>query len=113
MSLNFGLTKIKDFEKVCYDGEKINPRTEALIFLTMAIRLGEISPKTKNEFIRRMHVFQDINGSILQGSDGPIPLTEEDVERHCGLHTNVRNEAPAKFKRAMEEAAYDKLVKRR
>lgn len=112
MSLNFQLDKIKDFEAVCYTDGTMNPRTEAIIFITMAIGMGSITEKNLSEFVRRIEVFQDIHGGLIYDCDGrKARITKEDVEKHLGLTTNVRLETPGKFKKAMEMAAYDSMVR--
>jgi len=86
MSLNYQLTKIENYEELCWvkKGEEhyeLNPVTHALIFATMVVDIGEITTKNYEEFYARMTLFGKLN-------DITYP-TIEDVRAHIGLHTNV------------------------
>lgn len=114
MSLNFNLSKIKDFEKACYvetsEGLRYNPITEALIFATMAVGLGQITEKNVDEFARRLDVVQGIDGCFLRGADGkPYSLTKEHVQKHIGLTTNASNWQRRTFDSKMKKAAQEKM----
>jgi len=120
MSLDADYSKIKNYETVVYQKflepprAKPNPTTEALVFMTMFIGMNSIEEKNHLEFIRRADVWQDINGPILRCGDGTDKrVTLEDVRAHIGLSTNASTMTAQKFKRQMEAAAYDKLVKKR
>jgi hypothetical protein len=86
MSLDFNLTKIKNYKSVCWRGENMNPVTEALIWSTMAVGIGVISDKTLDKFSQRLRVWERVHGPFLHGRG---PITRAEVEDHLGLSTNV------------------------
>lgn len=108
MSLNFELTKIENWEKLCYikvvdkdDGktyERINPVTEAIIFMTMAVGIGEITAKTWEEFALRAHMF----GFLDHGLGAKVMAA--DIRAHIGLRCNVSSTSKAKFAKALEDS---------
>jgi hypothetical protein len=92
MSLNWNLGKIKNHGELCWlpakegqaDGDReMNPKTNDLIWATMAVNLGEITEENAAEFHRRLDLWSAALG---------IPKYEislEDVRAHVGLKTNV------------------------
>jgi len=102
MALNFQFEKIANYMDVVWvgDGEerRMNPVTEALIFGTMSVGLGEITDSNVDEFAARFRIIEKIHGAMLYkpnpDGEGTIDwfLTDEDFIAHIGLTTNVTNE---------------------
>ena len=83
MSLNFDLSKIENRQSVCFDEDGyMRPVTEAIIWTTMAVGMGNITEKNWTEFWARYEVMRRVDGTktFFQASD---------VKNHIGLHTNV------------------------
>ena len=99
MSLDWGLDEIKDWKKVCYepgddeDSKRMSPVTNSLIWETMTVGIGRITEKNWEEFARRLHVSQQVNGGcILEKVGGKRKerfITPGEVRNHIGLHTNA------------------------
>jgi hypothetical protein len=112
MSLDYRLNNIKDFENLCWlkqylntdqpipEGwyrnkenqdviERLNPVTSALIWITVAIDMGDITEGNVIEFYARVACFEKMFGNYLTSDEGPRPITLEDIKAHIGLHTNV------------------------
>lgn len=93
MSLNFSFKDIANWDEIVsdpFDTDKISPVTNNLIWMTMAIDLGEISEKNYHEFWWRTRLLQRLDGPELTFSDGvEMRLTEQDIRDHIGLKTNV------------------------
>jgi hypothetical protein len=78
-------------------GDRImNPVTETLIWLTMAVGIGVLNDDTIPEFQARLDFLFAISGraELLQWNDGdeaPTPkrITIEDLQAHKSLSTNV------------------------
>lgn len=116
MSLDFDLTKIKNFKTVCYDTRTTEPTgaeaddgwrpdkdapgtwiklrsvTTVIIFKTMAVGMGAITEKNLPEFLTRKHVLDGFDGFDLVGPNRGRHVTEDEVRAHTGLTTNVRTE---------------------
>lgn len=116
MALNYRLTNIKGWEELCYTvatedmnnffvyakkGEKIiQPITNALIFATLAVGMGEITEENYHEFWARVAAWEGVGGAFLIGHR----ITLLDVKAHIGLWTN------ATFKKETNTAFMKKLV---
>jgi hypothetical protein len=94
MPLTYDLTKIADYKTKCWlpDGG-INPVTERLIFLTMAVDIGEIKDSNWREFATRMFML----GLLDQET------TAADVRDHVGLRCNVGDTTKAAFKNKVDK----------
>ncbi len=91
MSLNWDLTKIKNFKEVCYleggndkEGFEHKPATHNLIWATMAITMGEITEKNYLEFYTRISLWDRMHNF---SNDSRITIKQ--VHQHIGLTTNV------------------------
>ena len=110
MSLNYDLSEIEDWENRCRvlrdDGtlsHVLSGITEALIFATMTIDLGEITQKNHIEFYTRMMMYKFITPRAFEG------VTLDDVKAHIGLTTNVMNTTPLKFNKKLGLMARDRI----
>ena len=102
MSLNWDLTRIENSQELCWKPSteeigkvEMNGVTEVLIYATMIVSIGRITPKTFRDFHRRLIEFQIVTGNGLLSSvtkDGKrinrMPTLQE-VQAHIGLDTNV------------------------
>lgn len=107
MSLDWQLTKIRDYETVCLvdDGtgrQILNPRTNALIYATMAVGMGDITEKNAPEFYARVRYWD-----LLHGIRPDERITPADVWAHVGLHTNVSMEGNEQWLRRIWARARD------
>lgn len=109
MSLNWDISKVKDFNELYIKGtwknddefvvdekgsdKKLNYRTETLIWLTMTIGIGQITEKNYKEFLKRIALYEKLNGNFFRNR----PYSLEDIERNIGLRTNVSNEPFGKW----------------
>jgi hypothetical protein len=113
MSLNWSLTKIENYEDLCWkpaldedgkqiidsDGDprvRIEPITDCLIWGTMVVEIGKITEKTYEEFHRRLveahevGICPSINYYDEQTKKWRVRIpTLEEVKLHIGLSTNV------------------------
>lgn len=94
MALHWNVTK-------CADAEALTKKpewgiTEALIWMTMAVDLGDITEKNLDEWMVRLRVVEKTTGPILRDGNGKdLKVTREMVERRIGLKTNVINKTRA------------------
>lgn len=117
MSLDWNVGDVKDHDTVCFETREtgrgdievnedgtparyLKPKTEALIWMTMGIKMGQITEKTCEEFYART--------SLTQRHDG-VPqeyrITYEDVRAHIGLSTNVHKDTWAQFLKGFRQQA--------
>jgi hypothetical protein len=108
MALNWDIAKVENYNEVCFrtnaDGEReLRGVTHDLIWLTMAVGMGNITPKNIDEWEFRLQVL-----SMMPGRDAVemyARLTREVLEKHIGLQTNVfPNETRAKFMSRMAKS---------
>jgi hypothetical protein len=117
MSLNWDLSGIKNQKELCWveaglnpHGQpqvKMHPTTETLIFLMLAIEIGEITEKNWEEWFVRARVWEKAMGALRHDGKEDFPTTPEEVKAHIGLKTNVFPKASAvafakKLVRALE-----------
>jgi hypothetical protein len=121
MSLDYTLTKIADFETICFEhdanGERtgLNPVTHTLVWSTMIVGMGSITEQNAGKFYGRLYIYQKLFGGLMQRAkvDGDkvvgveeVWLTPAHVRLHIGLYTNVfPTEPDAKWRRRMAESA--------
>jgi len=95
MSLDWSLSKIEDYEDLCWKatGEmseegkplyRLNPITESIIFACMPIDLGDITEDNYHEFYQRYAIWCAVKGLTPY-------FTLNDVRDHIGLKCNVAN----------------------
>ena len=108
MSLNWDLTKIKNYEELCWkkdedDTVRLNVVTDSLIWLTMAIGIGKITEENAPEVYGRIAAYEKLFGSFMIQFDNNgkqrVYITPEDVNNHIGLSTNVSKETEASFRK--------------
>lgn len=109
MSLDFGLTKIKNWESLVYNDDEGKPAswrprpvTEQIIFGCMAIGMGTITEKNYSEWYARYSLWSKLNNIT------PLPIGV--VKEHIGLTTNVALETRAGWgKRTVQRYLDDRL----
>ena len=105
MPLTWDLSQIKDHRDICWIGDEkgdepdihMNPVTETLIFMTIAVKLGAITEANADEFYARLKIIEKLDGPFLSRQGKPEYFTPEMVQTHIGLVCNVTNESTAKF----------------
>lgn len=94
MSLDYSFGRIKNWKKVCLDSEgQVKPLTEAIIFRTMFVDMGQITEKNYREFYLRCKVVSEVTGKpliqIKRNKPVEVDFTLDDIRAHIGLSTNV------------------------
>jgi hypothetical protein len=105
MSLNWDLSDIKNQKELCWmkdglgsNGQqqfRMHPATETLIFMTLAVEIGEITKKNWEEWFLRARVWEKAMGALRHDGKKDHPITPEEVKLHIGLKTNVFPKASA------------------
>ena len=85
--------------------KQISPTTDALIWASMSVDMGEITKKNYQKFAERLNLIQNLDGPFMvthtpHGTIGRR-ITEEDVKNNIGLSTNVYTETDAKFRKKL------------
>jgi len=121
MSLNWDLSKIDNYKELCftdYEDDKgmIEPITEAIIFMCMAIGMSGITKKNLGEFCIRAHMTQKLEGPWMQRSvDGgkmeKYALDVTNFKLHVGLKVNVTQEHKPWFNKKLRRMATDHLTR--
>lgn len=108
MSLDWDLTKIKNYKELCWeknedDTSTLNPVTESLIWLTMGIGIGKITEDNASEVYCRVAMYEKLFGTMLSywkdGEKVSVAITPEDIHSHIGLSTNVGKETDAAWRK--------------
>jgi len=112
MSLDWDLTKIENSENICWkkddDGQEyMNPCTESLIWMTMAIGIGKITEENAADVYARISMWEDLFDTMMSkfenGKRIAVPITAQDVVDHIGLRTNVGKETEASFRKRVAD----------
>jgi len=111
MSLDWNLTKIKDYEAVCFTAGEMNDDTEFLVFATMHVGLYNITAKNVDKWELRLEMLRQIG--VLKGG---LP-SREVLEAHIGLSTNAHpaktdHQFRARVSKHIEEAARRSIASR-
>lgn len=111
MSLNYDLTKIKNWETVCKDDGSltINDTTESLVFLTMATDLNGITEKNLDEWLFRLQVMRLAHwGEAHRIVSLPLKDVYCILQKYVGLSTNVSTKTRTSWlKRVTVNLKYD------
>ena len=109
MALTWDLTKINDYDNVCWNQDDegnntLNPTTESLIWLSMGIGMNSINEKNADEFYSRVCIYEKMFNSMrsMVNDDNKIErifVTPEEVYAHIGLRTNATSYTPAQFRK--------------
>jgi len=77
----------------------LSPKTQALIFGSMAIGMRAITEKNWQKFYRRLFLVSRIRGLDL-------PVSPQDVRSHIGLSTNASAMTDTQFRRALLDEGF-------
>ena len=110
MALHYNTTSIPESITTSpFNKDEWHPVTHYLMFSTMTVGMGEITKQNAPEFFRRIAIIQKIFGPAtsyrdpLDGSLVDIYLTQEDINNHIGLKTNVSTMSKTEFnKKALD-----------
>ena len=101
MALNWDITKCNNMEALQSDTEW--PVTNAVIWSTLAVEIGDLTEKTVNEFYARVKLWETVNGALTYTKDGAdYFITLEDLRKRIGLSTNVSNLPRGKWLKRIE-----------
>ena len=104
MALHWELSKIHDYEEVCFieateddpsngveKGDRLlNPLTNTLIWASISVELGGITEANADQWYARLRVVQKLFGTLMIHGDGtPHEITADEVRAHIGLSVNV------------------------
>jgi len=97
MALHWGLDKIDNWKHTCWDtiegedGSTLKPITEAIIWTSMIVDLGEISKENVNEWLWRMMFAATFcrSGKLYFDHISNRDPNRQEIEAHIGLWTNV------------------------
>ena len=97
MSLNWDVTKVKDFEAKfpdIVDGEnrQWNGKFMCLMYYNMFTDMGAITEKNASEFYTRIKIYDKLFGCLSNVKGVPHPLTYQDVKDVIGMSINVSPE---------------------
>lgn len=96
MALTWDMTEVKARELVEHHV------SEAVIWHSMICGWGwQLTDKNVAKAWDRISFYQRLNGGIMQGPQGNIPLTRDEVYSMVGLRTNVSPITDAQFLKAM------------
>ena len=76
---------------------------EAVTFSGMFIGVGRISARNWRDFGRRVMVWEQCFGALLNSNGNPRPLPPADIERRIGLSMNVVDISGAAFRAKLVE----------
>lgn len=102
MALNWNVGRVTNHETVCYKGKgdnrELRDATSAIIFLTMAVGINEITTKNVDEFCWRLEVIKMLDVAKYGREDRHASWpSAADIRRHIGLNTNASRMTEAKF----------------
>jgi hypothetical protein len=120
MPLTWDTQDVLNYEDVCWitseagipdhgiePGQKyLNPVTNALIWHSLNTGIGRITEVNAAEVYARIALVETLYGASLRNSDGPRPITMDDVLQHVGLTTNATFQEESRTKFLKRHADY-------
>ena len=83
---------------------RINPVTDALIYLLWFTKSGRITAKNYKEVFERIWIWEETGNAILSIDGKKRPIMLADVQRHIGLSTNNNFDKRTVFKKQFWES---------
>lgn len=96
MALNYNFSKVKDHEEL-HKNDSEWGKTDTLIWMCLAVGIGDITEKNYVEFYSRVHFLEKISGSMAHVGKEEYLFTVDDIKRRIGLTTNVSNTTRKQF----------------
>jgi hypothetical protein len=103
MSLNWSIEKVADWKELTTNATEAN-LTQAIVFESMVVGIGQIREGTWAEFKARSDLWRTIDGEEL------IPA--EAIKRRIGLSTNVSSETRAHFASRIAKGFIERTARR-
>jgi hypothetical protein len=109
MALNWDITNCNNYEALQVEEYGEWSITNALIWLTIGVDMGQITETNIGEFYARTKVWELITGAIINKENEttkewePYFLTFSDIHKRIGLLTNVSNESITKWFKRIEK----------
>jgi hypothetical protein len=100
MALTYDLTAIKNHETACFEGEKLNPVTNTIIFYMMIVDLPAITEQNVAEAYARIAIYERLTSHL---SHNGADITLADVVAHIGLKTNTSNASRAEWLKRVKD----------
>lgn len=103
MSLDFSVTKVKDFENITTAAHEVDGKpqwhsvTQALVWFSIPCGFQQITEKNFDMVWRRVNLWQHVTGGAIYFRGKDLMLSEEDVAMHIGLSTNASVKTDAEF----------------
>jgi hypothetical protein len=113
MALTWDVRNVANSDEVCWytaeaddpnhfiekGKEYLSPLTNAFIWHSLSTGIGTITEDNAPEVYARISILEQVYGASLLTSEGPRPITMDDVTRHIGLKTNAsfKDESRASF----------------
>jgi len=117
MSLDFNTSKIKPkvdgSDPVRTKDGDLTGLAQTVIFMSMFVDLGEITPKTADAFFGRANLYEHALGAMRKNKDGSdLFLTLEEVRSMIGLTTNVANKTEKAFRTKLGTLVVERLERK-
>lgn len=103
MSLNWNAEKVENRENFTKEQFGI---LDALIWMTMAVGIHEITEKNYKEFHARLDLIQSLHGAYMNKKGEDYFVTLEDVKMCIGLRTNAGTLTRNQFNKGQLERFY-------
>ena len=91
MALHWDITNCKNMESLKVEETGEWAITHSLIWLTIAVDMGQITDKNIGEFYARTKVWEALTGGMVKNGSEDYFLTFADIHKRIGLTTNVCN----------------------
>jgi hypothetical protein len=104
MALDFDVSKIKDHKNLTTDPEdptKWSLPTQAMVWLTMAVGIPEVTRDNAADFLARSRMYERMFGPMRGNEAGPVYLEAQEVVDHIGLSTNAVPMTKPEFRQAV------------
>jgi len=93
MSLNWSAENTPQYKR----HGTTTPVTDALVFMTLAIGINEITDSNARIFFHRVDMLEKLFGAQLMSQDGETCITWLQVQDHRGLRTNASTLTDTQF----------------
>ena len=97
MALNWDVSEVENHNELFKENGDMKSPYSSILLSTMSVGINRITQKNWEQFYKRINLLEKVFGCYHYINAEPNYITEEDVKRLIGLHTNAAPKTKNQF----------------